>query len=221
MSRVSDEELREAMRVGAGEARGVPEGFADRVMAAVEARSGGAGAGTIGADEAPGAGDAADPSPALWDRLVRPRTLTWRPIQALAAALALAVAGTLLFALGGGSEGGPSADGHSASGDEPVRVADAGEAAAAATGDTVLVRFVYEAPSAASVAVAGDFTRWNPVPLERRVRNGRLLWTGVVAVPRGEHEYMFVVDGEEWVTDPLAPAVTEDGFGNRNAVLSL
>ncbi len=208
MSGLSDERLRDVMRSGAGADRGVPEGFADRVMAAVEERP----------DPAAGRSGTGEPTgPGLWDRLVRPRTLTWRPVQPLAAALVVAVAGALLFALGDG----PAADGPAAATDAPVRAADVGEAGAPAAGDTVLVRFVYEAPSAASVAVAGDFTRWDPVPLERRVRNGRLLWTGVVAVPRGEHEYMFVVDGEERVTDPLAPAVAEDGFGHRNAVLSL
>jgi hypothetical protein len=38
---------------------------------------------------------------------------------------------------------------------------------------------------------------------------------------RGEHRYMFVKDGEEWVTDPMAPMQREDGFGNKNAVIYL
>ena len=208
MSGIEDERLRAAMEEGAGADRGVPDGFTDRVMAAVEERA------EAAAEPAGGA----EPSAAggLWERLTRPRTLTWRPVQALAAALVAAVAGTLLFVGGPSGSGGEGAvDGPGAG--EPVSVA----ADVPPGADTVLVRFVYEAPSASSVAVAGDFTRWDPVPLERHVRNGRLLWTGVLAVPRGEHEYMFVVDGEEWVTDPLAPAVAEDGFGHRNAVLAL
>jgi hypothetical protein len=51
--------------------------------------------------------------------------------------------------------------------------------------------------------------------------NGKTVWTGLVPVSRGEHEYQFVVDGEKWVTDPLAPVKEDDGFGAKNAVLKL
>jgi hypothetical protein len=30
---------------------------------------------------------------------------------------------------------------------------------------------------------------------------------------------MFIVDGREWVADPNAPTVRDDGFGNRNSVM--
>jgi hypothetical protein len=32
---------------------------------------------------------------------------------------------------------------------------------------------------------------------------------------------MFVVDGEKWITDPQADRYVDDGFGMRNAVLSI
>jgi hypothetical protein len=38
---------------------------------------------------------------------------------------------------------------------------------------------------------------------------------------RGEHRYMFVKNGENWVTDPLAAIQQDDGFGNKNAVIYL
>jgi hypothetical protein len=38
---------------------------------------------------------------------------------------------------------------------------------------------------------------------------------------RGEHRYMFIKNGEKWVTDPLAPVQQDDGFGNKNAVIYL
>jgi len=83
--------------------------------------------------------------------------------------------------------------------------------------DRVLVRFVLEAPSAKMVAVVGDFTRWEPRALA--LRGG--VWTGALTLPRGRHEYLFVVDGERWVVDPAAEHVVEDGFGGYNAVLDL
>jgi hypothetical protein len=35
------------------------------------------------------------------------------------------------------------------------------------------------------------------------------------------HQYMFVIDGSEWVTDPGAERWSDDGFGNRNAVVAV
>ena len=86
---------------------------------------------------------------------------------------------------------------------------------------TVWTRFVYTDDAADSVAVAGDFSQWRPIPLSPHTVNGKTVWTGLVSVSRGEHEYQFVIDGKKWVTDPLAPVKEEDGFGAKNAVLKL
>ncbi|MDZ7693350.1 MAG: hypothetical protein U5K69_19910 [Balneolaceae bacterium] len=85
----------------------------------------------------------------------------------------------------------------------------------------VWLRFVYIDENAKSVAVAGDFSNWEPVSLTRQEFNGQQIWTGLVSMPRGEHRYMFVKNGDQWVTDPLAPMYREDGFGNKNAVIYL
>jgi hypothetical protein len=88
-------------------------------------------------------------------------------------------------------------------------------------GDTpaqLYVEFVLRAPGARSVAVAGDFTTWSP-DVELQDADGDGVWAGRVLVQPGMHRYMFVIDGTEWVTDPNAARHTDDGFGNRNAVL--
>lgn len=90
-----------------------------------------------------------------------------------------------------------------------------------ASAQTVWARFVYTDDDANSVAVAGDFSQWEPIPLSPHSVNGKTVWAGVVPVPRGEHEYQFVINGEKWVTDPLAPVQEKDGFGAKNAVLRL
>ena len=43
----------------------------------------------------------------------------------------------------------------------------------------------------------------------------------VRGLPAGQHEYMFVVDGERWVPDPLAGRYVDDGFGEgqQNSLL--
>jgi len=81
------------------------------------------------------------------------------------------------------------------------------------------VRLVFYAPSAHAVSVAGSFNDWNSVaaPLAR-VDGG--VWTITLALPAGQHQYAFVVDGQRWEADPSAPAV-EDGFGRRNSVLDV
>ena len=45
------------------------------------------------------------------------------------------------------------------------------------------------------------------------------MWSAVVVLPAGAHEYMFVVDGERWIADPLAGRYVSDGFGRQNALL--
>lgn len=94
-------------------------------------------------------------------------------------------------------------------------------ATSAQTSETVWTRFVYVDDEANSVAVAGDFSQWEPISLSPRTVDGKTVWTGLVRVRRGEHEYQYVIDGEKWVTDPLAPVKRDDGFGAENAVLKL
>lgn len=81
----------------------------------------------------------------------------------------------------------------------------------------VVISFVAPFPEATSVAVAGSFTGWRPVPLRRE--GGEGVFLGRVVVEAGVHEYMFVVDGDRWVADPLAESYVEDGFGRMNSVL--
>ncbi len=86
--------------------------------------------------------------------------------------------------------------------------------------DSVYVRFELYAPRASRVTVAGTFNRWDPTatPLVRLGSDG--MWTVTLALPSGQHQYGFIVDGRNWVTDPAAPAV-DDGFGRRNSVVSV
>ena len=50
--------------------------------------------------------------------------------------------------------------------------------------------------------------------------NGRQV-DGLIALRPGMHKYMFVVNGERWVTDPEAERYVDDGFGMRNAVIAI
>lgn len=82
----------------------------------------------------------------------------------------------------------------------------------------VYVQFTLEAPAASNVQLAGSFTDWQPSFELHRVEDG--VWTAMVPLQPGVHDYTFVVDGTEWVTDPLAPQV-DDSFGGTNSRLFL
>lgn len=82
-----------------------------------------------------------------------------------------------------------------------------------------VAQFVGRFPGARSVHVVGSFNDWGPasLPLEDRDHDG--VWRAAVVLPEGTHEYMFVVDGERWVVDPLAGRFVADGFGRQNSLL--
>ncbi|MBX6362372.1 MAG: isoamylase early set domain-containing protein [Gemmatimonadetes bacterium] len=108
----------------------------------------------------------------------------------------------------------------------PTATAAPDDAAAGAVGGTdggamVYVQFVLKAPQARSVAVAGDFNAWQPAAAELRDANGDGVWTGFIPLPAGVHKYMFVVDGQRWISDPQAERYVDDGFGMRNALISV
>ena len=84
---------------------------------------------------------------------------------------------------------------------------------------SVGVRFVVLNPEAKSVALAGSFNQWSTSSHPLTPMNARGLWTIVVALPPGEHTFMYVVNGTEWVTPPLAEDYSDDGFGAKNGVV--
>lgn len=138
-----------------------------------------------------------------WSWLVRPAPIRVPPLAGLALAAALA----LVIVLPG--RRGPATP------DDPLQTAgtDGNEA-------VVYVQFVLEAPTATSVAVAGDFSEWEPAFTLEDV-DGDGVWTGRVPVQPGVHTYMFLIDGTQWQTDPRAERYADDGFGGRNAVLAV
>jgi hypothetical protein len=155
----------------------------------------------------------AEPAPvSFWGWLRRPRRVQLRvsPLGAVGFALTATLAVLAVrVQLGGDRPRPPGNEGL------VVRVPEATTPAA-----TVVVRFTLLAHGAKKVAVAGDFNGWDPERTPLADQDGGGAFAGVVSLPPGAHEYMFVVDGE-WVTDPAAPERRPDGFGRDNAVLRL
>jgi hypothetical protein len=137
-----------------------------------------------------------------------PATFRVRPMAAVAAALALLLAGVLIGRVlpphrSIGTRGGvPSTD-----------------ATAHAGGSPTTVLFAFHAPGATRVALVGDFNGWDPeaTPLHRSGLAD--LWTIEIPLARGLHLYAFVVDGSEWTPDPGAPLAPDVAYGRHNSVL--
>lgn len=157
----------------------------------------------------------ARPVPSWWERwwtaVTTPRMLEWNLAGAMAAAclVLLAVAGLLTVMPERVVE-------------VPIAVAPAQTIGAGTKQEApwVFVRLVLLQPDARSVSVAGDFNGWNPAhtPLERSDGG---MWTATIPLKPGRYEYMFVVDGKQWIADPLATDAATDGFGAQNAVLDI
>lgn len=90
-----------------------------------------------------------------------------------------------------------------------------------AAAPVIYVQFAFADPAAETVTVAGDFNDWDAGATALRDTDGDGIWTGLIALRPGMHKYMFVVNGEKWVTDPEAERYVDDGFGMRNAVIAV
>ena len=88
-----------------------------------------------------------------------------------------------------------------------------------ARGDSIMIaRFVYADPAAKSVALIGDFNRWDPsaTPLTRSAAG---TWGRTLRLTAGRHEYAYLVDGKRWVTDGVARE-SHDAFDVASSVLT-
>jgi len=134
----------------------------------------------------------------IWDFLFRGRVLRWNMVSA-AAAVCLAI---IIFA--GVFKFQKKHDLISYT-NMPVK-------------STSAVKFNLYAPDAKKVAIAGNFNKWKIAGnIMKKQDNG--IWTIEIPLKHGVYNYMFVVDGKVWMTDPNAESYQDDGFGYKNSVL--
>ncbi len=76
--------------------------------------------------------------------------------------------------------------------------------------------FSYNAPTALSVMLVGDFTQWqeNPIPLKKQ-KSG--VWKTSVSLAPGAYHYRFLVDGQ-WCDDPECTLRVPNPYGEHNSV---
>jgi hypothetical protein len=80
-------------------------------------------------------------------------------------------------------------------------------------GDSVLLQF--RMPGATSVALAGDWNEWQPLPL---TSSGGEVWEGALTLAPGIYRFVLLVDGKDWVV-PAGVATAADGMGGKTAML--
>ena len=138
---------------------------------------------------------------ALWS--VRTFTVTWRPAYALGGVAAM-VGLLSLWPAGAGGPITPSA----VTGGNMVATTTEAERPA------LYVQFRLDAPEADRVELAGSFTGWTPE--YELVETAEGVWTALIPLEPGVHDYTFVINGEQWVLDPYAPQVDDDFGGSNN-----
>jgi len=150
----------------------------------------------------------AEPVPArrsaVWSRLASPRVFSLSPVAGTLLAAGLVGIGVIAGGLLNNRDG-QSMVGRSVAAAPQLPVSD------------TVVRFVYVAPQASKVYVAGDFNGWDTTktPMVRTASPG--VWSVTLPLSAGRHVYAFVVDGS-WTVDPSAPLAPDDGFGHANSV---
>lgn len=138
--------------------------------------------------------------PSLWTRmrlwLIRPQVLTVRPLTAIPA-VTLALALIVLAVV----KSQPPVE------DVAMRLAT--------------VRFILHDTDmhARNVSVIGSFNNWRADRSVMWYSSEAKAWILEAQLPPGDHEYLFLVNGEQLVPDPNAPMTSDDGFGNRNSIM--
>lgn len=83
-----------------------------------------------------------------------------------------------------------------------------------------LHRFVFVADEKLkSVSVAGTFNNWNKDANPMSLGADGRTWTISLKLGLGKHQYKFIKNGDQWITDPKAAKNEDDGNGNTNSIL--
>ncbi|MEI6970992.1 MAG: glycogen-binding domain-containing protein [bacterium] len=78
------------------------------------------------------------------------------------------------------------------------------------------IKFAIKAQPGSEVYVTGTFNGWNPKKNKLALKAG--LYSGTILLPKGRHEYKFVVDGI-WCVDPECQEWVPNGMGSLNSVI--
>jgi len=67
------------------------------------------------------------------------------------------------------------------------------------------------------VYLAGTFNNWDPIKHQMKDAHGNGKYSIALMLPKGEHEYKFVINGN-WGVDPECQDWARNSFGTLNSV---
>lgn len=78
-------------------------------------------------------------------------------------------------------------------------------------------RFVIYQPNVSQVELAGSFTEWRMIPMNR-TGSGEY-WEITLDITKGEHRFTYILDGHQRIADPTILIREQDDFGGENSIL--
>jgi len=81
------------------------------------------------------------------------------------------------------------------------------------------VTFEYDNSKAEKVSVVGDFNDWNKDKNPMQLEGG--VWKTSIPLKKGRHEYKFVINGTDWITDPKCSQNVPDKYGGKSSVIEV
>jgi len=78
-------------------------------------------------------------------------------------------------------------------------------------------RFVIYKPKVSRVEIAGSFTNWKRISMQRVGDSG--YWELTMALPEGEHHFTYILEGRQRFADPTILTRELDDFGGYNSIL--
>jgi enterochelin esterase-like enzyme len=70
------------------------------------------------------------------------------------------------------------------------------------------------------IFLAGSFNEWNPDACPMLKNADSLMWTVSVPLKPGLHQYKFILDDKDWITDPENNNKIDNGIGGFNSIIS-
>jgi hypothetical protein len=102
----------------------------------------------------------------------------------------------------------------------PVETTPVASASTTPVDNGLAIQFELHLPKdAAKVSVVGDFNGWDTTATPMEQERGKGAWSAKVTLLPGRHVYAYIVNGERWIVDPLAPQVSDADYGPANALV--
>ncbi len=84
----------------------------------------------------------------------------------------------------------------------------------------VMAHFEISLANVQQVALVGDFNGWD-TDKNLLTRTTAATWKIDLPIAKGSYQYLFLIDGTLWKTDPTRETRVPDGFGGFNTVIEL